>query len=178
MKLWQQIASLSLGAILVLTGASRAETKVELKGVHLCCPACVKAVGTTLKKVDGVKGECNRESKTVTITAKDDATARKAIDALAQAGFHGEASNKDFAIKDDSGAAKGKVKSITADKKEFTVTDNNGKDWNFTLSADAKIRLGDKEVQLNDMKRGDEVTVTYEKKGDQLIATRIQCKRD
>jgi hypothetical protein len=43
---------------------------------------------------------------------------------------------------------------------------------------DGKVRLGDKDVKLNDIKKGDEVTVTFEKKGDKLIATEIKCKRD
>jgi copper chaperone CopZ len=94
-------------------GSARAETKVELKGVHLCCDACVDAVAKTLKGVEGVKGECDRAAKTVTITAPDDKTAQKALDALAAAGFQGDTGNKDLAIKDDSGAAAGKVKSVT-----------------------------------------------------------------
>jgi copper chaperone CopZ len=97
----------------LLTGAARAETKVQLKGVHLCCDACVDAVGKTLKGVDGVTGECDTKLKTVTITAPDDKTAQKALDALAAAGFHGETGNKNLAMKDDSGAAAGKVKTLT-----------------------------------------------------------------
>jgi hypothetical protein len=73
--------------------------------------------------------------------------------------------------------AKGKIKSVTPDKKMFVVTDTNGKDWEFTLADDAKVRLGDKEVKLNDIKKGDEVTITYEKKGTDLIATKVECKR-
>jgi copper chaperone CopZ len=104
---------MALAVTVFAAGAVRAETKVEVKGVHLCCPACVKAVGGVLKGIEGVKGECNREEKTVTITAPDDKTAQKALDALAAAGFHGETGNKDLAIKDDSGAKAGKVKSLT-----------------------------------------------------------------
>jgi copper chaperone CopZ len=102
-----------LVAVLVLTGVARAETKVEVKGVHLCCGQCVKAVGAILKNVDGVSGKCNQKAGTITLTASDEATARKAIDALAAGGFHGETDNKGLAIKDDSGVTKGKVKSLT-----------------------------------------------------------------
>src|SRR5262249_38828792 len=66
-----------------------------------------------VKKVDGVTGECNQEAGTVTITAKDEATAQKALDALAAGGFHGTTNNKALSIKDDSGVTKGKVKSGT-----------------------------------------------------------------
>lgn len=109
MKRLLLVASLAL----VFVGAVQAETKVELKGVHLCCPACTKAVSTILTKVDGVTGTCDRETKTITLTAKDDATAKKALEALAAGGFFGDTGNKDLAIKDDSGATKGKVKTLT-----------------------------------------------------------------
>ena len=103
----------SVAALLALTGVAAAETKVELKGVHLCCPGCVNAVSGILKKVDGVEGKCDAKAGMVTLTAKDDAAAQKALDALAAGGFHGDTGNKDLAIKDDSGAEKGKVKSLT-----------------------------------------------------------------
>src|SRR5436190_23776405 len=38
------------------TGAKDAKVqKLQVNGVHLCCPKCVKAVDTALKSVDGVK---------------------------------------------------------------------------------------------------------------------------
>ncbi len=74
--------------------------------------------------------------------------------------------------------AKGKIKSITADKHQFVLTDENGKDWTFMLSEDGKVRLGDKSAKLDELKEGDRVTVTYEKKGDELIASEVQCKRE
>jgi copper chaperone CopZ len=113
MKLLHLSVFLSAAAVLTLAGAASAETKVEVKGVHLCCPGCVTAVGGILKKVEGVEGKCDAKAGTVTLTAKDDATAQKALDALAAGGFHGDTGNKDLAVKDDSGAEKGKVKSLT-----------------------------------------------------------------
>jgi mercuric ion binding protein len=95
-----------------LTPVVRADTTVELKGVHLCCPACVKAVGEIVKK-EGAAPKCDMKAKTVSITAKDDATAQKVLDALAAGGFSGESDNKDLKMKDDSGVEKGKVKTLT-----------------------------------------------------------------
>jgi copper chaperone CopZ len=103
----------ALAAVLCFGLAARAETKVELKGTHLCCGQCVKAVGDILKTVDGVSGKCDAKGGTVTITAKDDAAAQKALDALAAGGFHGTTGNDKLKQKDDSGAEKGKVKSVT-----------------------------------------------------------------
>ncbi|HXX92191.1 MAG TPA: heavy-metal-associated domain-containing protein [Planctomycetota bacterium] len=94
----------------VLVAAKR-ETKVELKGVHICCGACEKAIGGVLDGA-GVKGTCDKGAGTVTFTASDDAGAQKALDALAAAGFHGTSSAK-ISIHDDSGAKAGKVATLT-----------------------------------------------------------------
>jgi copper chaperone CopZ len=112
MKSIRMIAA-SLLVLFAFVATAPAETKVELKGVHLCCPACTKAVGDILKKVDGVQGKCDKDAGTVTITAPDDKTAQKAVDALAAGGFHGDTGNADVKIKDDSGVKAGKVKTLT-----------------------------------------------------------------
>jgi copper chaperone CopZ len=108
---WLMLAS--LGGLLAWAGAGRAETKVELTGVHLCCGNCVKAVGKIVQGVDGAEAKCDQKKKTVTITAPDVKTAQKALDALAKAGFHGKTEDKELKIKDDSGVKKGKVESLT-----------------------------------------------------------------
>ncbi len=99
--------------VLAVAGTARAETKVELKGVHLCCPGCAKAAEGILANVEDVKGTCDVKKKTVTITSKDTQSAQKALDALAAGGFHGDTGNNDLTVKDDSGAPQGKVKSLT-----------------------------------------------------------------
>jgi periplasmic mercuric ion binding protein len=111
----QRVKVLSVAVIAVLFAAAdvaRAETKVELKGTHLCCGQCVRAANDILKGVDGVTGKVDQKAKTITITAKDDATAQKAIDALAAGGFHGETDSKAVTIKEEA-VPKGKVKTLT-----------------------------------------------------------------
>jgi len=110
-----KVASLFALAAALFLGSStaRAETKVELKGTHLCCGQCVAAVGGILKKIDGVTGKCDQKAGTVAITAKDDEAAQKALDALAAGGFHGTTDNDKLKQKDDSGVTKGKVKTLT-----------------------------------------------------------------
>jgi Au+-exporting ATPase len=100
-------------ALFVLGAAALAETTVEMKGVHLCCGACVKGVATALKGIDGVKPVCNREERTVTITAPDGATAQKAIDALGDAGYFGTIETKGFALKPVSNLPSGKVSTLS-----------------------------------------------------------------
>src|SRR5947208_14953431 len=96
MKLTRMLTAASVAAVLALTGAARADTTVELKNTHLCCPACVGAVNKILGGIEGVKGKCDTKAKTITITAKDDAAAQTAIDALAAGGFQGDTGNKDL----------------------------------------------------------------------------------
>jgi copper chaperone CopZ len=103
----------NLCVALALSGAARADTTVELKGVHLCCRACVKDAAEILNGFPDVKHQLNQQAKTITITAPDDAAAQKVLDALAGGGFHGTTDNPNLTIKDDSGAAKGKVETLT-----------------------------------------------------------------
>jgi len=113
MKFSRLLVATSFCTFLALGAVARAETKVEVKGVHICCGACVSAANKILKGVDGAKGVVDRKAKSITITAPDDATAQKALDALAAGGFHGDTGNKDLTFKDDSGASAGKVKKVT-----------------------------------------------------------------
>ena len=113
MRSFRSGLALSVGLLFTALAQARAETKVELKGVHLCCPACVKGVATIIKGVEGATVKCDTKNKTVTLTAPDDKTAQAALDALAAGGFHGETGNDELKIKDDSGASAGKVKSAT-----------------------------------------------------------------
>src|SRR5260221_7297890 len=73
--------------------------------------------------------------------------------------------------------AKGTIKTVTADKNEFVMTDANAKDWTIHLNKDAKVFVNDKESKLSDLQASDEITVTYEKEGDRLMASEIRCKR-
>lgn len=102
---------LAISSLFLLSGIGRAETKVTLSGVHLCCPACVSAVGKTLKDVSGVKGACSQTDKTITLTADNAAAAQKAIDALAAAGFHGKPDSDAVKFKPVD-APSGKVKRL------------------------------------------------------------------
>ncbi len=73
--------------------------------------------------------------------------------------------------------AKGTIEKVSADKKELIVKDADGKELTFIMDEDAKIQLNDKDSKLNELKKGDEVTVTFEEKDGKLIASKVQCKR-
>lgn len=111
MRMLMTFAALA-GFGLALVGMAAPESKVEVKNVHICCGACEKAVGKILDEA-GVKGTCDKKTKTISFTAADEKAAQKALDALAAGGFHGDTGSKELAIKDDSGAKEGKVTSAT-----------------------------------------------------------------
>jgi copper chaperone CopZ len=92
--------------------ARHSEIKLELTGVHLCCQGCVNAADAALMSVEGVHSRCEMENGTVTLTAKDDAAAREALDALAAAGFYGNSDNQDMAMKPVGTLPTGKVKGV------------------------------------------------------------------
>lgn len=116
-----------MSRVLVLVGAfgvmaaatagvtAAAETKVELKNVHMCCEGCAEEVAAILGKVEGVSGVSTDEKSTsAAFTAADAKAAQKALDALAKGGFHGDpGKDKGYAFKDDSGVKPGMVKTLT-----------------------------------------------------------------
>ncbi len=73
--------------------------------------------------------------------------------------------------------AKGTIKSVTADKNEFVLTDNLQKDHTFHLDAKAKVIINDKEGTLSDLKKGDEASVTWENKNGKMTASQVTVKR-
>src|SRR5204863_1771721 len=73
------------------------------------CKGCVAGINKALKDVEGVQATVEKENALVKLTAKDAASAQKAVDALAAAGYHGKTDNKEIAMKDNSGAPDGKV---------------------------------------------------------------------
>jgi uncharacterized protein (DUF697 family) len=71
----------------------------------------------------------------------------------------------------------GKIKTVDADKNEFVITDSNNKQWTFTLAKDAKVLINDKEGKLADLQADNDVTITYEKEGNRLMASMVRCTR-
>jgi mercuric ion binding protein len=110
----KRYASLATAIALMWSYPAAAQTTVELKKVHMCCDGCSEEVAEVLQKVAGVKNVvCDQEAKTARFIATDAKVAQKALDALAEAGFHGDSGTKDYAFKADSGVKAGKVKSLT-----------------------------------------------------------------
>jgi mercuric ion binding protein len=95
------------GLATVLLVAPASASDVEVKGPHICCGACVKAVGNILAKVDGVSGaKADTKTKTVTFTATDEKAAKAGFKALVDGGFFGSATNDGKELKLDAAGAK------------------------------------------------------------------------
>jgi uncharacterized protein YrzB (UPF0473 family) len=77
----------------------------------------------------------------------------------------------------DGTHAYGEIKSISADRDKFVLKDQAGKEFTFQINKDAKVRLGDKEGKIDDLKTGETVVVGYAKEGDQLMARHIRCRQ-
>ena len=92
--------------------ATRNEIKVELTGVHLCCQGCLNAAERAVMSVEGVHSHCEMKNGTVTLMAKDDAAAQKALDALATSGFYGKSDSQTLAMKPVGTLPSGKLTSV------------------------------------------------------------------
>src|SRR5262249_30377262 len=92
--------------------AQAANSTVKLSNVHLCCGGCTTGVEKALARVYGATVQTDKDAHTVTITAPDQATAQKAVDAVVAAGYFGSSSDPAITVADKSGAEKGKLHSL------------------------------------------------------------------
>lgn len=103
---------LILSSLFLASSLFAAETTVTLSGVHNCCKGCTNGI---VKAVTSVKdATATAEGKTVTITAKSKADAKKAVEALEAAGYYGtsDAAEKASASTSSSASSK-KLKEAT-----------------------------------------------------------------
>ncbi len=94
-----------LSVIAVAVGA-RAESSVTLTGVHNCCKSCTTGISKAVTSVAGAT--CTADKGNITITAKSDADAKKAVAALLDAGYFGEGATA-------GAASEVKAKSVTVE---------------------------------------------------------------
>jgi periplasmic mercuric ion binding protein len=98
----------------LMSAGFAAASDVEVKGPHICCGSCVKAVGKLLANVDGVTGvKADIETKTVSFTASSSSAAKAGIKALVDGGFYGKATEDGKEIKIEAPGATGKADSVT-----------------------------------------------------------------
>jgi len=71
----------------------------------------------------------------------------------------------------------GEIKSISTDRDRIVLKDGRGKEMTFQINKDAKVRLGDKEGKIDELKVGEAVVIEYAKEGDQLMARTIRWRK-
>jgi mercuric ion binding protein len=93
-------------AMVVCVSTAAQADQATVDGVHICCGACVQAIGKTLEGIDGVSNAaCDKDGAQGTFDCTDRAAARRGVAALAAAGFGGEAEYSGKAIRLPHGAA-------------------------------------------------------------------------
>jgi hypothetical protein len=87
---WNAMKTPLFAAVLSFTSAVSllADSNIVLTGVHNCCKKCDTGITEAVAKVDGASAKT--EKRKVTITAKDEATAKLAVQSLVKNGYFGE----------------------------------------------------------------------------------------
>jgi len=70
----------------------------------------------------------------------------------------------------------GTLAGVNSTDLKITITDDKGKDWVMNLSKDATITIDGKASKLDDLKKGNPVTLTVEKTGDNTFVTKVDAK--
>jgi len=71
----------------------------------------------------------------------------------------------------------GTVKSVTADKNQLVLTDQNGKDWTFQVGQNAQIQAAtNNQAKLADLRAGQTVNITYDLQNNQMVASAIRSQ--
>jgi periplasmic mercuric ion binding protein len=82
------LATLLTVAVSAFSLTAYADATLTIEGVHNCCKKCEKGITTAVTSVPGATVVAAKS--TVTITAKSDADAKKAAEALGAAGYYGK----------------------------------------------------------------------------------------
>jgi copper chaperone CopZ len=98
---------LSAAFVMLANPLAYAEVSVTISKMHLCCGACVKGVEASIEKVEGATVKVDQDAGSAVVTATDRKMARRALGAIARAGFHGQTDNDKLKMRDNSGVKKG-----------------------------------------------------------------------
>lgn len=71
---------------------------------------------------------------------------------------------------------KGTIRSVKTDKQEIVLMGILS-DTTYELNKDAKVCLDGKQAKLDDLRKGDRVTINFEKSGDRLMASEVRALR-
>jgi copper chaperone CopZ len=96
-------------SLIIAASAALADTTVTMSGVHNCCKSCANGITKAASSVKDVTVDA--AGKTITITAKSKVNAKKAVEAIIEAGYYGKVEGIEMAAK--PAKAEGKVAKAT-----------------------------------------------------------------
>src|SRR5215831_4856326 len=76
----------------------KAESKVTLTDMHICCKSCQTAIEKAVAKVPEAKCKVDTDTESTVITANSKESLQKAVDEVLKAGFAGKPDNKEIKI--------------------------------------------------------------------------------
>lgn len=87
--------TLLVSLLFLSASLAQAETTVTMEGVHNCCKSCTNGI---VKAAAGIKDTTvTADGETVTIVAKTKSNAKKAVEAIMEAGYYGKPSDESLA---------------------------------------------------------------------------------
>jgi copper chaperone CopZ len=94
------VAAFTLAALLAAVQAAddKAESKVTLTDMHICCKGCQTAIEKAVAKVPDAKCKVDTDTESTVITASNNQSLQKAVDEVLKAGFAGKPDNKEIKI--------------------------------------------------------------------------------
>ena len=96
---------------LAFTVFAQAEATVTLEGVHNCCKSCANGITKAASSIKGVTAAV--DGTTVTLTAKNETSAKKAVEAIMDAGYYGTGAESGSAAKTTAAPKKLKGATVT-----------------------------------------------------------------
>ena len=83
------IMAVVVSSLIASGGMARADEKVTLSDMHVCCKGCVMAIQNAAAKVPGAKCVASEDDSNAVVTADSPQALQKAVDEIAKAGFSG-----------------------------------------------------------------------------------------
>jgi hypothetical protein len=120
-------------------------------------------VGFFALDTEHLDGKC-----TVTLTVNT----RMISDAASRTSAPTEQVSADIELLD----VKGKITAVQPEKNEFVISENI-KNWRFQLAKGGQVLVNERPSTLSDLRAGDDATVTFERQGQQLIASVVRSTR-
>jgi len=72
----------------------------------------------------------------------------------------------------------GVVTGVDQDNYQFTLTDIEGTEWEFSLSLIGQVLINDEERDISDVVAGDDAQVTFRFEEDMMVATLVRVTRE